>query len=77
MDATWPAPASLELGPLNYTLGAKVATRKAYGNALVNLSKNDANRQLVALDGDTKNSTFACIYKEAVPTNFIECFIAE
>jgi transketolase len=65
------------LGPLNYALGAKVATRKAYGTALVNLSKNDTHKQLVALDGDTKNSTFAITYKEAVPTNFIECFIAE
>jgi transketolase len=56
---------------------AKISTRKAYGKALVGLSKSDTNRSIVALDGDTKNSTFAITYKEAVPSNFVECFIAE
>lgn len=29
------------------------------------------------LDGDTKNSTFADIFKKEHPERFIECFIAE
>jgi transketolase len=57
--------------------GSKVATRRSYGNALVSLSKSDAHKQIVALDGDTKNSTFSLLYKNAVPSNFVECFIAE
>lgn len=61
----------------NFKPDQKMSTRKAYGTALVSLSKTDANRQIVALDGDTKNSTFSITYKEAVPTNFVECFIAE
>lgn len=37
----------------------------------------DASTRVVALDGDTKNSTFADIFKKAHPDRFIECFIAE
>lgn len=61
----------------NYPSDSTHATRKAYGNALVNLGKIDVNRSVVALDGDTKNSTFSLAYKVAVPTNFVECYIAE
>ena len=32
---------------------------------------------LIALDGDTKNSTFSLTYKNAFPDRFVECFIAE
>lgn len=53
----------------------QIATRKTYGDALVKLGKN-FNR-IVALDGDTKNSTFALTYKNAFPDRFVECFIAE
>ncbi|CAD8099283.1 unnamed protein product [Paramecium primaurelia] len=62
---------------VNYAVDGKQSTREAYGKALVGLSKTDANQQIVAVDGDTKNSTFSIKYKEAVPTNFVECFIAE
>ena len=54
---------------------AQIATRKTYGDALVKLGKN-FNR-IVALDGDTKNSTFSLTYKKAFPERYIECFIAE
>ena len=39
----------------------QVATRLAYGTALVKIGKN--NSRVVAMDGDTKNSTFAIKFK--------------
>jgi len=59
----------------NYKLGQEVATRKAYGNGLVSLGKN--NPCVVALDGDVKNSTYSIDFKNAYPERFVECFIAE
>lgn len=61
--------------PPNYAEGAKVATRNAYGNALKKLGQN--SKRVVALDGDTKNSTFAITFQKEFPDRFIECFIAE
>lgn len=61
--------------PPNYPLGKKFATRKVYGDALVKLGKSFD--RIVALDGDTKNSTFSLTYKNAFPERYIECFIAE
>ncbi|XP_073446897.1 transketolase-like protein 1 [Dendrobates tinctorius] len=63
------------LTPPSYKVGDKIATRKAYGLALAKLGH--ANSRVVALDGDTKNSTFAEIFKNEHPDRFIECFIAE
>ena len=51
------------------------ATREAYGDALVRLGAANAN--VVALDGDVKNSTYAERFKAAYPDRFIEAFIAE
>ncbi len=61
--------------PIHYKLGDKVATREAYGNALVRIGETDA--RVVALDGDTKNSTFAEKFAKKFPDRFTECFIAE
>ncbi|BFZ09043.1 hypothetical protein BsWGS_12082 [Bradybaena similaris] len=61
--------------PPSYKLGEAVATRLAYGTALVKIGKN--NDRVVAMDGDTKNSTFAQKFKDAFPDRFIECYIAE
>ncbi|XP_074134027.1 transketolase-like protein 1 [Sminthopsis crassicaudata] len=58
-----------------YQIGDKVATRKAYGAALAKLGH--ANDRVIALDGDTKNSTFSELFKKEHPERFIECFIAE
>ena len=52
-----------------------VATRKAYGNALVNLV--DANPNVVVLDAETSNSTYAEFVKKNHPENFFEMYIAE
>ncbi len=53
----------------------KVATRRAYGNALVSLGK--VNEAVVVLDGDVKNSTYAEDFFDAFPERSIQCFVAE
>jgi transketolase len=47
----------------------------AYGTALLKLG--EANKRVVALDGDVKNSTYSQKFRDAFPDRFIECFIAE
>jgi len=59
----------------DYAIGDLVATREAYGSALVKLG--ELNQNIVALDGDTKNSTFSEKFMKAFPERFFECFIAE
>ncbi|KAM9785411.1 transketolase-like protein 2 [Neosynchiropus ocellatus] len=61
--------------PPAYKKGDKMATRRAYGVALAKLGQ--ASQRVVALDGDTKNSTFSETFKKAFPDRYIECFIAE
>ncbi|KAJ8257514.1 hypothetical protein GJAV_G00186410 [Gymnothorax javanicus] len=61
-------------GP-NYKPGDKIATRKAYGMALAKLGRY--NERVVALDGDTKNSTFSEIFRNEYPNRYVECYIAE
>ncbi|XP_061836016.1 transketolase-like protein 2 isoform X1 [Nerophis lumbriciformis] len=76
-DDTAPAdlsPISLPSPPA-YKKGEKMATRRAYGVALAKLGQ--ASQRVVALDGDTKNSTFSETFKKAFPKRYIECFIAE
>ncbi len=58
-----------------YELGGKVATRKAYGEALAALGAARGN--VVALDGEVSNSTFADIFKKAHPDRYFEMYIAE
>jgi transketolase len=52
-----------------------VATREAYGTALVRVGAREP--RVVALDGDVKNSTYAERFQEAYRDRFIEAFIAE
>ncbi|KAM4722738.1 LOW QUALITY PROTEIN: transketolase [Rhinophrynus dorsalis] len=61
--------------PPSFKLGEKVATRKAYGLALAKLGH--ASDRVIALDGDTKNSTFSELFKKEHPDRYIECYIAE
>jgi len=58
-----------------YTLGECIATRLAYGTALLKLSEN--NPRVIGLDGDTKNSTFSDKLNKKYPERFIEGYIAE
>jgi transketolase len=60
---------------VNYKIGDSVATREAYGNALLRVGEVDT--RIVALDGDTKNSTFAEKFFKKFPDRSFECFIAE
>ena len=58
-----------------YEVGSKVATRKAYGEALAALGAEDG--RVVALDGEVSNSTYAEIFRDAHPDRFFEMYIAE
>jgi transketolase len=58
-----------------YEVGEKVATRKAYGDALVALGARD--ERVVALDGEVSNSTYAYEFARAYPDRYFEMFIAE
>lgn len=60
---------------ISYKIGDKVATREAYGAALVRLGGVDS--RIVAVDGDTKNSTYSEKFLKSFPERFTECFIAE
>jgi transketolase len=55
--------------------GDLIATRKAYGMALREAGARC--HQVVALDGDVKNSTYAQFFEEKYPERFFQCFIAE
>src|SRR5689334_3021174 len=57
-----------------YKKGDKVATRKAYGDALTALG---ARPTVVAMDGEVSNSTFAEEFAKAYPDRYFEMFIAE
>jgi transketolase len=58
-----------------YEVGSKVATRKAYGEALAALGGEDG--EVVALDGEVSNSTYSEIFRDAHPKRFFEMYIAE
>src|SRR5262245_13419302 len=64
---------SLELP--TWEVGDDVATRRAYGDALVALGS--ARGDVVALDGEVSNSTFAEIFRDAHPDRYFEMYIAE
>lgn len=76
-DATWPA---FRDAMASCGLGAALeknalATRRAYGAALK--IAGDLVPQVVALDADVSNSTFAEMFAKAHPERFYECKIAE
>jgi len=58
-----------------YEPGEEAATREAYGNALAKLAK--ASPAVVAIDGDTSNSTFSERIKRTAPERYVEGYIAE
>ena len=59
----------------SYGAGDQVATREAYGTALVALGGVDP--RVVALDADVKNSTFSERFEKVYPERFYQMFIAE
>ena len=64
-----------ELDLPRYEPGTEVATRKAYGDALAALGA--ARGDVVALDGEVGNSTFAEEFGRAHPDRYFEMYIAE
>ena len=64
-----------ECEPPDYPSGEDVATRGGYGIGLAKLG--GVNPDVVALDGDTKNSTYAEQFMERYPNRYFEMFIAE
>jgi transketolase len=57
-----------------YEVGKKVATRAAYGDALKALG---ARPDVVAMDGEVSNSTYAEKFAKEYPERYFEMFIAE
>ena len=77
-DSNQQSAVSSQLSAVSFTDYPKdkpVATRKAYGNALVNIYPAVPN--MVAMDGETSNSTFSEFFRKAHPEKYFEMFIAE
>jgi transketolase len=68
-----PAPQPVQLP--KYEKGSSVATRSAYGDALKALGA--ARADIVAVDGEVSNSTYAETFANAYPDRFFEQYIAE
>jgi len=67
--------AVISLPVSEYEKGAMVATRKAYGQALTLLG--DVCDDIVSLDAEVKNSTYAELFEQKHPKRFFQCFVAE
>ena len=68
-----PAAGAVELP--RYEIGSEVATRKAYGDSLAALGA--ARPDVVVLDGEVSNSTFAETFAKSHPERYFEMYIAE
>ena len=55
-----------------YKKGEQIATRKAYGQSLAQLGA--ACKQVISLDAEVKNSTFADLFEEKYPATFLSMF---
>ena len=58
-----------------YELATEIATRRAYGEALAALGSQ--RPEIVALDAEVSNSTYAELFAHAHPERYFEMFIAE
>ena len=67
--------APVEAKAPDYPADRSVATRRAYGNALVRVFEEYPD--IVSLDGEVSNSTYAEIFKAAHEDRFFEMYIAE
>ncbi len=59
----------------SYEVGTRLATRRAYGEALAGIGSERGD--VVALDAEVSNSTFAAAFARAHPDRFFEMYIAE
>jgi len=64
-----------EAKDISYSIDKPVATRHAYGNALARIFPRFPD--IVVLDAEVSNSTFAEIFRDAHPNHFFEMYIAE
>lgn len=69
------ADTNFDINDPDYSIGDKVATRDAYGSALVKLG--GANKDIVVLDADLCASTKSCGFAKAYPERFFNIGIAE
>lgn len=53
----------------------ELATRQAYGIALEAIGEQ--SEDIIVLDAEVKNSTYADIFEKKFPDRFVQCFIAE
>jgi len=60
---------------LEYHEGQSVATRRAYGDALVSIAGEYPD--LVVLDAEVSNSTYSDLFKKSYPQRFFEMYVAE
>jgi transketolase len=74
-DRPAPLPTAASLALPRYDAGKEVATRRAYGDALRALGA--ARPEVVALDGEVSNSTYAEEFAHAYPDRYFEMYIAE
>jgi transketolase len=75
---TQAVPHRFESGTLEvpeYSVGSTESTRQAYGDALLALGR--ARGDVVALDGDVSNSTYAELFARGLPERYFEMYIAE
>ena len=59
----------------SWELGDEVSTRRAYGEALAALGGERGD--VVVLDGEVSNSTYAELFRDAHPERYLEMYIAE
>lgn len=64
-----------EINNVNYKFADLIATRKAYGNSLVRIFPKYP--EIVVLDAEVSNSTYAEDFKKIYPKSFFEMYIAE
>jgi transketolase len=70
-----PLPSPSPLALPRYACDERIATRKAYGDALA--AVGTSRPEVVALDGEVSNSTYAAVFAKKLPDHYFEMFIAE
>jgi transketolase len=70
-----PRPANRPVQLPSYRVGEAVATRRGYGDALKAIGA--ARGDVVVLDGEVSNSTYAEVFARAYPERYFEMYIAE
>jgi transketolase len=73
-DTQTAARSARQVDPPRFQLGESVATRKAYGQALAALGKRP---EIVVLDGEVGNSTYAEDFEKQYPDRYFQMYIAE